>query len=426
MEPAFRVRIVVFASGERFPVLLDEHGCPLFRPTVFALTQVRGRNLSTNTISNVLRAIVVLEHFLAARRIDIDSRLEYGELLSVAEVEGLIRSSRQPLAELGSRTTVSCTQSKKPVLAKEAVRTRPHGQRLKEVAPQVASTRLLYIRSYLAWLADDRRSRNGVSNAFLARLQSATEITFRALDSRMRYSPAAGLGVEREGLSDRQVQELLRVTDPSSTDNPWRDEHARYRNALLVRWLLNLGLRIGEALGVRNSDIDSRLGEVTIHRRADDPGDPRRNQPQTKTRARVLQLQKDLLAQTNAYILDHRSGLPKSKTHGFLFAASRSGKPLTVAAAEKVFEVLRIACPDLPKELSPHLLRHTWNDMFSRQMDEARVASAEEQKYRSYLMGWSPISDHAAVYTRRHIRRRAREASLAMQEKVLAEVSKDE
>lgn len=275
MEPAFRVRIVVFASGERFPVLLDEHGCSLFRPTVFALTQVRGRNLSTNTISNVLRAIVVLEHFLAARRIDIDSRLEYGELLSVAEVEGLIRSSRQPLAELGSRTTVSCTQSKKPALAKEAVRTKPHGQRLKEVAPQVASTRLLYIRSYLAWLADDRRSRNGVSNAFLARLQSATEITFRALDSRMRYSPAAGLGVEREGLSDRQVQELLRVTDPSSTDNPWRDEHARYRNALLVRWLLNLGLRIGEALGVRNSDIDSRLGEVTIHRRADDPLSPR-------------------------------------------------------------------------------------------------------------------------------------------------------
>jgi integrase len=393
---------------------------------VFALTQVRGRNLSTNTISNVLRAIVVLEHFLAARRIDIDSRLEYGELLSVAEVEGLIRSSRQPLAQLGSRTTVSCTQSKKPVLAKEAVRTKPHGQRLKEVAPQVASTRLLYIRSYLAWLADDRRSRNGVSNAFLARFQNATEITFRALDSRMRYLPAAGLGVEREGLSDRQVQELLRVTDPSSTDNPWRDEHARYRNALLVRWLLNLGLRIGEALGVRNSDIDSRLGEVTIHRRADDPGDPRRNQPQTKTRARVLQLQKDLLAQTNAYILDHRSGLPNSKMHGFLFAASRSGKPLTVAAAEKVFEVLRIACPDLPKELSPHLLRHTWNDMFSRQMDAARVASAEEQKYRSYLMGWSPTSDHAAVYTRRHIRRRAREASLAMQEKVLAEVSKDE
>ncbi|WP_267112821.1 hypothetical protein [Xanthomonas sacchari] len=49
MEPAFRVRIAVFASGEHFPVLLDKHGCPLFRPTVFALTQVRGRSLSTNT-----------------------------------------------------------------------------------------------------------------------------------------------------------------------------------------------------------------------------------------------------------------------------------------------------------------------------------------------------------------------------------------
>ncbi|WP_449467384.1 tyrosine-type recombinase/integrase [Stenotrophomonas humi] len=374
----------------------------------------------------MLRAIAVLEHFLAARRIDIDSRLECGDLLSVAEVEGLMRSSRQSLAELGSETTVSCTHRKKQVQPKEAVRSRPVGQHLKEVAPQVASTRLLYIRSYLAWLVDDRRSRNGVSNAFVARLQSASEITLKALESRMRYSPAASIGVEREGLSGRQVQELLRVTDPSCVENPWRDEHTRHRNALLVRWLLNLGLRIGEALGVRNSDIDSRLGEVTIHRRADDPGDPRRNQPQSKTRARVLQLQRNLLAQTNSYILDHRSGLPKSRTHGFLFAASRSGMPLTVAAAEKVFEVLRGACPELPKDLSPHSLRHTWNDEFSRQMDAARVAPAEEQKYRSYLMGWSSTSDQAAVYTRRHIRRKAREASLAMQESLLAEGDEDE
>lgn len=85
MEPAFWVRIVVSASGERFPVLLDDHGCTPFRPAVFALTQVCGKNLSTNPISNVLRAIVVLEHCLPARRIDIDSRLEHGELLSVAE-----------------------------------------------------------------------------------------------------------------------------------------------------------------------------------------------------------------------------------------------------------------------------------------------------------------------------------------------------
>lgn len=426
MQPAFRVRTVLFASGERFPVLLDEHGCPLFAPTIFALTQVRGRNLSTNTISNVLRAIMVFELFLAAQGIDIDSRLEYGELLSVAEVEGLILSSRQPLAELGSNTTFLCTHKKTRTQAAETVRGRPPRQQLKEVAPQVASTRLLYIRGYLAWLADDRRSKHGLSNEFLVRFQSAIDITFRALDSRMRFWSVAGGRVEREGLSDSQVQELLRVTDPSCADNPWRDEHTRHRNALLVRWLLNLGLRIGEALGVRSSDIDSRLGEVIIHRSADDPEDPRRNQPQTKTRARVLQLQKDLLTQTNAYILDHRSGLPKSKIHGFLFAASRSGKPLTVAAAEKVFEVLRTACPDLPKDLSPHLLRHTWNDMFSRQMDVAGVTSAEEQKYRSYLMGWSPTSDHAAVYTRRHIRRKAREASLAMQEKVLAGSHRDE
>ncbi|MCW0453842.1 tyrosine-type recombinase/integrase [Xanthomonas sacchari] len=426
MGPTFRVRVVVFASGERFPVLLDQSGCPLFRPTVFALTQVRGRNLSTNTISNVLRAIVVLEHFLAVQRVDIESRLELGSLLSVAEVEGLVRSCRQPLAELVARTLDPCAHSKTPPQAKEAMRGRPSRQDLKEVAPQVASTRLLYIRAYLAWLVDERRSRHGVSNELLARFQTASEITLGALDSRTRYSPIGGTQIEREGLSEGQQEELLRITDPSCVDNPWRDEHTRYRNALLVRWLLNLGLRIGELLGVRNSDIDIRLGEVTIHRRADDPDDPRRNQPQTKTRARVLQVQHELLAQTQAYILDHRSVLPKSKTHGFLFVASRSGRPLTIAAAEKVFETLRTACPELPEHLSPHLLRHTWNDTFSSQMDAAQVASADEQKYRSYLMGWSPTSDTAAVYTRRHIRRKARAASLAMQQRVFAKGDKDE
>lgn len=78
---------------------------------------------------------------------------------------------------------------------------------------------------------------------------SPSQVMFRALDSRMRCSPAAGIGFEREVLSVRQVQELLRVTDPSCADNPWRNKHTRHRNAPLVRRLLNLGLRIGEELG---------------------------------------------------------------------------------------------------------------------------------------------------------------------------------
>ncbi len=50
------VKVVKFSSGERFPVLLDTRvGVPLFDPTVYVLTKLRGRNRAANTIELTLR-----------------------------------------------------------------------------------------------------------------------------------------------------------------------------------------------------------------------------------------------------------------------------------------------------------------------------------------------------------------------------------
>jgi hypothetical protein len=71
-------------------------------------------------------------------------------------------------------------------------------------------------------------------------------------------------------------------------------------------------------------------------------------------------------------------------------------------------------------------LRHTWNDNFSKKMDEDQASPEDEQKLRSRLMGWNPTSDTAATYTRRTIERRARKASLEMQEKMLKPIDDNE
>jgi integrase len=250
-------------------------------------------------------------------------------------------------------------------------------------------------------------------------LDNAAKFVADAIDARIPHVAGRNTLRQREGMSDEDVAELLRVVDPHSPDNPWRDQHTRYRNALLVHWLLFLGVRIGEALGVHVSDIVTYRKEVTIHRRADDPDDPRRYQPQTKTRARVLPVSGSLLVETQTYILDHRSALPKAKKHGFLFVASRTGHPMTLATVGKVFKELRERCPSLPESLSGHVLRHTWNDAFSKKMDEAGVTPENERQARSYLMGWSPTSDSAAVYTRRYVRNKAKEVSLGLQDQLL-------
>jgi integrase len=223
----------------------------------------------------------------------------------------------------------------------------------------------------------------------------------------------------REGLEPEVVSELLRVIQADSPDNPWHDEHSRHRNELIVLWLYYLGLRRGELLGVRVSDIDFRKGTVVIARRADDKNDPRRRQPNAKTRAREIPLASDLLEKTSNYVMTFRAKLSGARKHGFLFVTSDTGRPMSIPAFSKIFVVLREKCKNLPRNLFAHLLRHTWNDRFSEEMDRRGVAEETEKKTRSYLMGWSETSGSAATYTRRHIRKKAEQASLSMQEQIL-------
>lgn len=397
----------------------------MFAPTVFALTEVRGRNLAANTIGAVLRSVMAFHLFLDARGIDFDGRLACGELLSLGEVEDLARLCRRSLSELAALSK-SSQNTASNVGSLEKVRMKAQMASVVDVDPDVAATRLRYIRMYLHWLATERLSRHGLSTSVASRLGDTAKFVAEAIDSRIPHGAGRNALGQREGVSDETVAELLRVVDPHSPDNPWRDQHTRYRNALLIHWLLFLGLRIGEALGVRVSDIVVYRKEVTIHRRADDPDDPRRYQPQTKTRARVLPVSGTLLAETQTYILNHRSALPWAKKHSFLFAASRTGQPMTLAAVGKLFKELRERCPSLPEGLSGHVLRHTWNDAFSKKMDEAGVTPENERQARSYLMGWSPTSDTAAVYTRRYVRNKAKEVSLGLQDQLVNKGKGDE
>lgn len=52
-------------------------------------------------------------------------------------------------------------------------------------------------------------------------------------------------------------------------------------------------------------------------------------------------------------------------------------------------------------------------------MDAQKVPEAEEEKLRSYLMGWVQGSRIAATYTRRHTREKAKQASLELQGRML-------
>lgn len=417
-----RVRNVRFSSGERFAVLTDSMGAPLFDPCVYAVSELRARNLAANTIANALRALKLLYEFLESSAIDLNARIRRGELLTLGELEELARTCRM---RMGDREGVRSTVDRIPTLTS-------HSQRLLEnfrsstvatlpaqVAPDVAAARLLSIRDYLVWLISVNAGRSFVSKDVRQALTSESTNFVSWINARLPTHNSGTKGGSREGLEKNVILELLRVTDPSCAENPWLDSHSRHRNALIVALLFHLGIRRGELLGLRVSDFDFRKGTLLIARRPDDPIDPRKYQPTVKTRAREIPVSDALLDMTQEYILDQRRAIPGARKHDFLLVATDSGSPLSTPALNRVFEVMRTKCTGLPQNLSPHLLRHTWNDRFSEEMDRNNVASEIEKKTRSYLMGWSEHSDTAVTYTRRHVRAKAQEASLNLQRQAL-------
>lgn len=415
MATLFCIRVVVCQSGERLPLLVElSTGLPLFDPTVFTLSQVRARNRSSASAEQALRAVRLFVSFCLSRSINLDERFRQGRILELGEVDALLDLCRRPMASVDE--SAECAQrargrsTPRRSFGRTLHRSEPQEA---QVSAQFAAARARYISRYIDWLAN--RSLLGWSGATATRaaLISARDTLRKSFSSRMPAEKFSGGRRERVALSRSEQDELWRVVDPDSPENPWEGSHVRRRNDLVIRWLMGLGLRRGELLGIKISDLDFQANQVFIARRADDPHDPRVSQPNAKTRARVLPMSADLVARTRDYIIQQRRKFPAARKHEFLFV-SNGGRPLTLRGLNKVFEVLSNRVSAMVK-VHPHLLRHTANHNFSEIADELKMAPELEKKTRSQLMGWSEASNSAEIYTRREVRRKAREASLQLQ-----------
>lgn len=414
------VEIVVLQSGERLPMLRSRvSGIPLFEPTLYALTELRARSRAAATIQQALRAVMTLYLALDRLKVDLGQRLDEGRLLELGEVEEIVRCCRDHLENWAF--VESSDESRQPakVVSLEKARMRSSDVALTGVNSATAALRVRYINGYLNWLATDRLLKLGRNHPNYDELKSTAATVCRAMDERVPPSGHRNTVNQRMGLTPEMRSRLKEVIEPTSADNPWTGTHSKERNSLMVKWLLSLGLRRGELAGIRTTDINFQKNEVLIRRRADDPGDPRKHQPNAKTRDRLLPLSEDLASLTHRYITGSRRALKGARKHEFLFVANGSGAPISLSSVNKIFVALRRKCPDLPEDLTPHIMRYTWNDIFSELMDQKQVPEEKEKKIRSRLMGWSETSVSAVTYTARHTQEKANEASLELQKKLI-------
>ncbi|MDR6728073.1 tyrosine-type recombinase/integrase [Delftia lacustris] len=425
MPAGYRVKSIRFESGERLPLLLSkETGLPLWDPTLFILTELRATDLATSTLEQAARAVMVAHQVLDYLQVKLHDRLLKGRLLTLAEVDVLAKLAGYRQEELDKLLENQSTSegSAPKVVSLNKARGRWASKTPKLVEPETKATRLIYIRNYIAWLVSGRRLKLDVGDEHYKALNDAAQTILGRINARIpsrNYEPNG-----RQGVGPEVRARILEVIDPASRENPWKNQHVRLRNQLIFKWLLLLGLRNGELLGTYAQDVNLRSGEVVVVRRPDNPLESRKDAPLVKTRGRLLALGPELVELTRAYITGERARIKGARRHPYLFVSTGKGSPLSKSALNKLFRELRTKVPGLTDDLSPHVLRHTWNDDFSELMDERGVSSDEEEKMRRQAMGWSPRSKMAATYTKRHVQRKTNEASLAMQAKTFDSTKK--
>lgn len=415
-----KVKPHIFSNGERFAFLVDKRtGIPLYDPTVFALKKLRARGLMANTIEQAMRSLLFLYQALESLTIDLDDRMRNQQFLTMNEVEEIVRLSslRQEALDDTLRLAEPNSPQCQVVVNLESVRMRtPVSREATEVDSETAAIRILYVHQYLKWFAARRLLQMRKDRASVSEL---LHLVHTALDALKEQAPKKGTRNPvdgREGLSIEVQNRLLEVIRPDSPENPWKNQHTRHRNQLLIHLLLGCALRRGEGLGVKVADLNLREGMVRIPRRADDPDDPRTPEAVNKTNSKDLGLSRPLAGLILDYMNKHRKLIAGRHNGKYLFLATGTGAPLSLSAVSKVFQQLRKKIPDLPEDLCAHVLRHTWNERYSEQMDALGVQAKDEEDFRNYQNGWSPNSRAAKVYTRRHIREASNKASLGMQE----------
>jgi len=397
-------------------------GVPLFDPTVYTMTEFRGRNRASATIEQVLRALKVFVLFCEQYQINLGERMQRGQLLELGELDALVQICRLPLADVELHANASSTESRPVTASLETYRARAK-KSAREVAGDSAGIRIRYIRQFVNWLTDKCLLSLSAQHPSRARLLSTKEIVISAFDARVPTGKGRNKSNNRKALDKDMQDRLWEIIDVNSAENPWVGRHTRIRNELIVRWFMGLGIRRGELLGVTVRNVNFRANEVFIARRADDKGDPRGVQPNAKTLDRFLPISDDLSRRTREYILDERSRYPAAGRHPFLLVAN-GGRPLSLRGLNEISIVLREKHPDLPI-IFPHLCRHTHNFNFSEIADELGIDPEREKKTRSQIMGWSETSKSAETYTRREIERKARDASLKIRNKMMKPINDD-
>lgn len=423
----YKLEMLVFENGERYPILMGSDGMPHFLATLWVTTKLRS-SMSVNTMSNQLRTLKWFLQWEKRGNRELFSEFQKSQFLSPIDIDNVKDHLSLDISHIKG---LSKKKHRNKVVD---INITPQ---LIQVTPSVARNniynRLTVVAEYLKFIATVAVQHN-VNELLTTEINRMFQ---RIIAVRPRGKGKKIISkIDDKNIPDGLISDFMSVAHYDHPKNPFKNIFTRKRNHLMFVLLNELGIRRGELLSLsmgENLDISGPHKYIIIRRHHDDKHDPRKWQPVAKTRERKLQLTNDTAALIDDYIINVRGKTPNRGKHPYLFITHRKGPtqghPISISTFDTVIVPAMKAVDERFKAIHPHYFRHNWNLCFSRLLDEnnelakdpknnrTRIEPGDEAKKRMHQMGHSSESA-AGPYMERHIQEKANKLILAEQEKI--------
>jgi integrase len=349
--PPLRTEVIRLAEGDLFVHAVNKYGLQTDNATLYCSVVLRPTSMSLATMQARMDAICHFHNWCGPRDIDFLQRLESGEFFQQHELAGLRQELRRNLRKGPAPG--------KPIKLKKKRKT--------TVGTAHWRNRCVAVRDYVVWYGENVIQRLSVRDERLPEM--------RARLADFAKNLVAGIKVRRnpmrEGLSEEQEPVLIAAITPADASNPFAPRN-HPRNEALWLTFFDGGLRLGEAIGLKTIDcqLNGPKKRLIVHRRPDDPEDPRLKQALTKTLPHPVEIGSRLARVMHDYIVNHRPSYPGAKRSPYVFL-SEDGGPLTHATVAYMYGQLREKVPGLPKNFSTNDARRSWNNRFAVGAEQA-------------------------------------------------------
>ncbi|WP_418139637.1 tyrosine-type recombinase/integrase [Oceanimonas smirnovii] len=425
----YTIETLIFDNGERYPILIGEDGMPHFHITLWVTNKLRSSGKAQTTIENKIGHVKWFLEWPELVHRNLFSEFKEGNFLSEEDIASIKSHLAKDLFYLkGVDRTKKNSRGK--VLS---IYDTPQ---LINVVPSVGRShhynRMTSVIEYLVFIAK-LSVRENPSEKFN---QAIMKMEKEFKEARPRGKGKNVLDdVNSKDIPKELVEEFMAVAHYEHPKNPFKQESVRLRNHLMFHLLEKKGLRRGEMLSLKLTEmiLHGDKKSIWVRRTHDDKNDTRKRQPVAKTRERLLRIDDNTAELLECYIMEHRAKTPNADKHPYLFVTHREcstqGKQISTSTFDNTIIPAMRAVDKRFQLIHPHYLRHYWNEIFSEKVDSNNelaekgvkgykyVDSGSEAKMRKHQMGHSSELS-GEVYNKRHITKKANELSLIEQEKL--------